>query len=242
MSDGPLVAVETATAEADEGGLLGKAVAGGQLGVERFPVFDGCGAAEHIGDFQRDDVVAFAKKGDVGCGFVAKEFAVPDPGFAWGGFFGSDDGGQLAADFEFVLGVAIPIAGFTGEKGGLRAGETAGLGVEFGGFSLGLWERQAGFDAGALVAGLGEPSVAQQGLLLFDESEDGRTIWVVGCAISSDGQVPVFEEGAGHDEVTGVVRVNAVFGKGEGGVGLAGFCEGGGHRAVEIENGPAVGF
>ncbi len=161
MGDGPLVAVEAAAAEADEGGFFGKGVAGGEFGVELVPVFHGEGAAEHVRDFEVDDVVAFAEEGDVGGGFVAEEFAVPDPGISRGGLFGDDDRGEFGVDFEFVFGEAVPVAGFAGEGGGGEAGELAGFGIEFSGFGLGFGERQAGFDAGAFVTGLGEPGVAK---------------------------------------------------------------------------------
>ena len=161
MGDGPLVAVEAAAAEADEGGFLGEGVAGGEFGVERVPVSHGQGAAEHVRDFEVDDVVAFAEEGDVGGGFMTEELAVPDPGGAGSGLLGGDDRGEFGVDFEFVFGEAVPVAGFAGEGGGGEAGELAGFGVEFSGLGLGFGEGEAGFDAGAFVAGLGEPSVAK---------------------------------------------------------------------------------
>ena len=161
MGDGPLVAIEAAAAEADEGGFFGEGVAGGEFGVERVPVFYGQGAAEQVGDFEVDDVVAFAEEGDVGGGFVAEEFAVPDPGGAGSCLFGGDDRGEFGVDFEFVFGEAMPVAGFAGEGGGGEVGELAGFGIEFSGLGFGFGEGEAGFDAGAFVTGLGEPSVAE---------------------------------------------------------------------------------
>jgi hypothetical protein len=88
VGDGPLVAVEAAAAEANQGGFAGETVLLGELEVKFFPEADGGGAAEEVGGFEVGDVVAFGEQGDIRCGFVAKELAVPDPGAAGSGAFG----------------------------------------------------------------------------------------------------------------------------------------------------------
>ena len=237
---GPIVAIQTTTAETDERRLGAQSVACGEFRIALVPKLHRIGAAEHVVDLHVNDVEAFAEQRDVRRGLVAEELAMPNPRTTCGGCFRRDDSHELARDGEFVFRVAVPFAGLVREDDSRRFRELAGLSIEFSGLRLSFFHRQAGSIAGTLVADIAQPRGTQDRVLLFDHSEDRRAIRMIGRAIGFHFETPGIEHRMRHEHMALWAGMHAVFGKSKLRIALPLFRDGGIHRSVDVEHLPAL--
>ncbi len=186
MGDGPIEAIQAATAEADEGWFHVKSVAGCQFAVTDVPGGHGGRAAEHVAELHGNNVKPAMQQGDIGRGAVAEEFAMPDPWLAGCGRGGGDDGDRASVDFKIMAAKSIPLAGFAGEIEWFACSQSPRFLIENFRFGFGFGEWQARGDAGPQVTGVAEPGGAEQSLFFSDGCEDGRALRMIGGAIGGD--------------------------------------------------------
>lgn len=177
---------EAAARHSFEDAFLAEIELSGENFVEFFATFHGGVAAVEVSDIDEGEVIAAVEEGEIEGGLVAPKAGAPDPGLAFGGGVGDDEGGfgPGVGKLEVVAVEAVPLGGgFCGGEGAGGLGEEV---VEM--MSELLVAGGVGMDAiGGVVFGEGAGEVVEVELVI------GRSGGGVGFV--DDGEVlGAFEE------------------------------------------------